>query len=79
MIQIAALGRAPQVTTIPVGRRPVDIAADATGVWVANAGDDSVSRIDPATGRVVATVRLGNRPSGIAVGAGRLWVAVDAV
>jgi hypothetical protein len=29
-----------------VGRRPVAIAVGAGAVWVANAGDESVSRID---------------------------------
>jgi DNA-binding beta-propeller fold protein YncE len=33
---------------IPVGRGPLGIAVAAKSVWVANHGDDTVSRIDPA-------------------------------
>ena len=45
---------------------------------MANAGDGTVSRIDPGTGKVVATIRVGNAPSGIAVSAGHVWVSVQA-
>src|SRR5439155_25503986 len=41
----------------------------------ANATDQTVSRIDPATKRVVATVGTGRTPSAIAVGDGAVWVA----
>ena len=33
--------------TVPVGREPSAVAADEDGVWVANAGDGTVTRIDP--------------------------------
>ena len=44
-------------------------------VWVANALDGTVSRIDPQTGHVTATIPVGNGPSAIAVGTGGVWVA----
>jgi YVTN family beta-propeller protein len=45
-------------------------------VWVANSGDNSVSRIDVTTGRVTGSpVSVGRRPLGIDVGAGSVWVA----
>jgi YVTN family beta-propeller protein len=64
------------VRTITVGERPVDLAAGEGGVWVANAGGHTVTRIDPATNRVTRTIDLHNPPAGVAVGPGRVWVSV---
>jgi len=47
-------------------------------VWVANAADGTVSRIDPVTGKVVKTIKVGGRPVGVATGDGYVWVTVDA-
>jgi branched-chain amino acid transport system substrate-binding protein len=73
---------------------PTDIAAGAGALWVGNGGTannsgnftSSVSRLDPATGRITRTVTLSNRTDGsyvvptlnwgypdIAVGAGAVW------
>jgi YVTN family beta-propeller protein len=46
-------------------------------VWVANHGDNSVSRIDPDTNRVVATVPVGEGPARIVMGFASAWVAHD--
>jgi YVTN family beta-propeller protein len=46
--------------TIRVGERPGTPAVGAGAVWVPNTGDGTVSRIDPATGRVAATIRIGD-------------------
>ena len=54
---------------------PAGIAAGAGAVWVTSLLDDSVSRIDPATGRIVARIRVGRGASAIAVGPGAVWVA----
>ena len=43
-------------------------------VWVTNAGDRSVSAIDPATGNVRATLASGADGRGVAFGTGSLWV-----
>jgi len=53
----------------------VGIAVGAGAVWVTNQLGDSVSRIDPATNRVVETITVGRGPVGIAVGLGAVWVA----
>ena len=38
--------------------------------------DNTVTRIDPATGKVAgAAIPVGNRPSDVAVGGGAVWVA----
>ena len=45
-------------------------------MWVANAGDDTVTRIDPASGEVVGEpIETGDDPIGIAVGDGAVWTA----
>jgi YVTN family beta-propeller protein len=44
---------------------------------VANAGDGTVSRIDPETEAVVEVIPVGNRPTGIAFGEGAVWVTVQ--
>jgi YVTN family beta-propeller protein len=44
-------------------------------VWVANTLDDTVTRIDAATGATRAIIRVGAGPRGVAVGAGGVWVA----
>ena len=56
---------------------PVAVAVGEGAVWVANAGDGTVSRIDPETNDVVETVVIGQAPAGIAVGHGLVWVAVQ--
>jgi DNA-binding beta-propeller fold protein YncE len=62
--------------TVEVGEIPVAIAAGPDGVWVANYGDSSVSRIDLRSHQV-RTTELPRRPVGIAVGGGSVWVTVD--
>ena len=44
--------------TIAVGVKPFYIATAAGAVWVANADDGTVTRIDPASNTVVATIDL---------------------
>jgi peptide/nickel transport system substrate-binding protein len=43
-------------------------------VWVANALDGTVSRIDSTAGQVVQTTGAGSEPTGVAVGLGAVWV-----
>ena len=69
---------ANSVTTIPVGRAPVGIAYGEGSVWVANSGSGTVSRINPANGKLVRTIRVGGSPTGIAAGSGFVWVTVQA-
>src|SRR5919201_1644138 len=54
--------------TIKVGAAPFNVAAGFGSVWVAIAG--GLSRLDPASGRVVARINVGGRPWGVAVGEG---------
>ena len=61
---------------VRVGRDPVAIAVGMRGVWVANAGDGTVTRLDPATGENVDTIGAGGGDlNDLAVGFGYVWVA----
>ena len=60
---------------IRVGIKPTDVAVDRHGVWVANRGNDTVSRVDPDTNTVDSTVEVGAAPTAVATGAGGVWVA----
>ena len=62
---------------IPVGRRPGGIDAGGTSVvWVANAAEDTVSRIDIASGETVGDpIAVGRHPGAVAVGGEAVWVA----
>jgi YVTN family beta-propeller protein len=65
------------VADIPVGGNPQDVAAGFGGVWVLNAGDETLSRIDVRT-HTVHTVPLPGVPATLAVGAGAVWVVSSA-
>ena len=60
---------------VQVGDGPSALAVGARGVWVANAREDTVSRLDPRSGAAVARIAVGHRPTGIAVASGAVWVA----
>jgi YVTN family beta-propeller protein len=68
-----SLGRV--AATIPVGGSPVDVLVSQGAVWVANAAQGTVSRIDPATNTVTQTIRVGRNPVRLAAGFGSIWVA----
>jgi YVTN family beta-propeller protein len=62
------------VANVRVGNQPSSIAAGEGAVWVVNAEDLTISRIDPET-RAVRTIRTHATPSDVAVGEGAVWVA----
>ncbi len=70
----AAITSATAVTHVAVGRSPCAEIGAYGSLWVANYASGTLSRVDPATGRVAATVRVGARPCGLAAGAGAIWV-----
>ena len=45
---------------VPVGWRPAAVAVGHDSVWVANADDGTVSRIDPGSMTVVRTIGIGS-------------------
>ena len=61
--------------TIQVGVDPTGVAAGQSSVWVINAGDSTVTRIDPNASQAVrATKSTQGLPTGIAVGEGGAWI-----
>ena len=50
----------PVLASIAVGSRPGTPAVGLGAVWIPNTGDGTVTRIDPASNRVVATLRVGD-------------------
>jgi YVTN family beta-propeller protein len=74
-----ATNKALMLRPIPVGKDPVAIAAGANSLWVANSGDDTVSRIELTTPRQptpsVTPIPVGEGPVDVAFGEGALWVA----
>jgi len=60
------------------GTLPSAIASGFDAVWVANAGDNNVVRINPRTNGVVRPISVGGGPRGIAVGEGAVWVTSEA-
>ena len=68
-----SLGRV--AATIPVGAGPADVVVSDGAVWVANATEGTVSRVDPATNTVTNTIQVGRYPVRLAAGFGSIWVA----
>ncbi|HSC48726.1 MAG TPA: BTAD domain-containing putative transcriptional regulator [Gaiellaceae bacterium] len=63
------------VGDVRVGSRPIAIASGAGSIWVANADDGTISRVDVRSREVVDTIGIGGAPaSDIAFGAGSVWV-----
>jgi len=70
---IACYGPTPTVpamavTPIVVGQRPIRPVPAFGSIWVANAADGTVIRVEPATGRIGATVRVADPQRLIAAG-----------
>ena len=53
---------------------PSNIAVGDGAVWALSTEDDTVSRIDAGTKRLVKTFKTGGRPTDLAAGAGAVWV-----
>ena len=69
-------GLPPGSVSIPVGDTPTEVAVGADAIWVSNAADATVSRVDPATDEEVLTVQVTAPPGDLAVGGrGEVWVA----
>ena len=65
-------------TSSPVaGPLPSAVVVGNGAVWVANVGDSTVQRFNPATFEegAVRTISVGSRPLGLAFGEGAIWVA----
>jgi virginiamycin B lyase len=67
----------PSRATIPVGRQPTTVVIGQGAVWVANKLDNSVSRIDPKTNRVVVSIPVPDGVADLAVGRDAVWTGGD--
>ena len=63
-----------QLSYTSVGTSPHNIVVGEGGVWVLNADDRTITRIDPATRRVVKVFATSAAPTDLAVGDGAIWV-----
>ena len=59
---------------VSVGSMPRNLAFGEGGVWVLNADDQTVSRIDPESKKITKTFATGATPTEIVVGAGAVWI-----
>jgi streptogramin lyase len=50
---------------------------DSGGVWVTDAVNGAISRIDQTTNQVDPPIRVSDTPTAIAVGLGSVWVTVN--
>jgi YVTN family beta-propeller protein len=63
------------VGQVPLEARSGQVAVGEGAVWVANAEQGTVSRVDPVARRVVQRIPVGREPAGVAAGGGAVWVA----
>ncbi len=62
------------VSYTQVGNTPSTIAVGEGAVWVLNADDRTISKIDPETRQIVKTFGTGGITTDLAVGEGAVWV-----
>lgn len=62
--------------SIPVGDGPREVAVGDGAIWVSNADDSTISRIDPTTNEETFAVNVSGAPGDLAVGdGGEVWIA----
>ncbi len=59
---------------VPVGARPVAVAAGSGSIWVANSVDHSVTRVDLSSREAVRAIAIGGTPSALAATRSGVWV-----
>jgi YVTN family beta-propeller protein len=62
------------ISQVPVGHMPGTVASGPGTVWVANAGDKTVSHVDPFSKSVLKTIPVAATPDSVAVSPGAVWV-----
>src|SRR3989304_529634 len=73
----------PKVTVFRAGAKPAGLAFDGEHIWVANAGDNTVSSLRgegtvgqlTLSGQVIRTVPVGQEPVALTYWENSLWVA----
>jgi DNA-binding SARP family transcriptional activator/ABC-type branched-subunit amino acid transport system substrate-binding protein/DNA-binding beta-propeller fold protein YncE len=59
---------------VPLGTTPSTIAAGVDSVWVLDANDRTISRVDPTGHSRVRTFSTASTPTDLAIGANAIWV-----
>ena len=62
------------VGTYPAVNSPQGIAFDGANIWVANAGNNTVTKLLASTGAIVGSYHVGNGPRGVAFDGNNIWV-----
>lgn len=73
---ISAGGAVCPYSSFVKGNR-ISVAAGTEGVWVTDAPNGTVSRIQTATNQVETPINVGDTPTAVAVGLGSVWVTVN--
>ena len=63
--------------SVTAGGLVTGIAYGAGSIWISDAEDGLVLRVDPKDNAIVSKIPVVGSPSGLAYGYGRLWVSVD--
>ena len=63
-----------RLTRIALAGPPTQLALGEQALWVANARDQTLIRLDPRSRRVERTVGIPLKPTAVAVGEGAVWV-----
>lgn len=66
----------PAPTAVPVGGRPVGVAALGGDLWISGGGSGAVVRLDTGSRRVLATVRVGGQLGSVAATPTAVWISV---
>jgi DNA-binding beta-propeller fold protein YncE len=61
------------IARLRVGKLPSAMAVEGNSVWMVNAGDHTISRIDAETNRV-ETHEVASQPGGLVAAAGSIWL-----
>ena len=67
-------GAGSVLTSVAVGPKPIGLAVAHDRLWVVNAGDDTVTEINPSTGSIQQVTSVGHDPRAVAVTGDDLWV-----
>jgi YVTN family beta-propeller protein len=66
---------ATRVATVPVGTSPSSVVLVPPDFWVSNAGDGTISVVDPRAAEVIQEIEVGSQPTGLTGdGRGSVWV-----
>jgi len=63
--------------SIALDGSPSFLAGDGRNLWITNAADKTLLRVDTQSRELVKTIGLGTAPNGLATGGGSVWITND--